>query len=898
MKNKKNKKTKLTKHQILNSFCITILSFALVTGIVGFSILQDIINKSHLVGGIDGLEASNSTRIYDQKGKLITTLSGSSGVRENVSFDKIPQSVIDAFLAVEDSRFYKHNGFDLPRFVKSAINNLVSGGLNQGGSTLTMQLVDTALFQENDKNQQTSSQKIKQKVQEIFKSMEIESKLSKEKIMENYLNQINFGGAARGIQKGAQYYFGKNVEDLNLSESAFLAGVINAPQMFNPYNEANEDNTNNQQFYRQAVARRNKVLYLMKYHGYITDEEYRLAKSTELAFQLNGATNFDTNEFKSFVDYVISEVKEKTGENPYTTPMDIYTTMDRDAQKLSDSLSDGEGVVYPDERFQTGFSAVNNQTGAILALGAGRSYDGNRNRACVDTHQPGSIAKPIVDYAPAFEYLGYTTNQIVYDKKIPYGQGYLNNFDHLFRGPVTLKYALGHSLNTTAYTACKDTVEKIGLDKEVELMQDMGLDINKDNWSYSMSIGGGDFYTTPLQMAGAYSTLANKGTYIEPYAVEKIKFQDIRRSDYHHHSVTKKVFSEETAWLTSYMLEDVVEGNYQNLAEILRDDYTVYAKTGTSSYEKEAEQYGYPVGVAKDKWLAAYTNKFTVVTWAGYDGPVIGQDNYLDQQKLFANVEGQITNKLLDKLVHDDKNKDTAIKKPSGVVKVNQIRGTNTFSNYHSANTITSYINKKFLNKLDEVKDYDLPKPNDLTVYENNNQTLTIKMPPLSGNNDVTSFIDVYLNDQSIGTYNISDGEITIPISGEEGDEVTVRGYYQYTANNTTGKAISKTIKLKYGIPKEFTLGSQFLNCFSNNFQDSKKAVMEYLKTNYKPIYENKQFVIVSSDNPAIQPGQFDPSNSNINVGSQIQKGDTTYYISIGSNQNRSENEEEIENNQ
>lgn len=286
---------KMTKRSIVNAICVIFLSLLVIGSTVTFALVQNVLSNSEIMNKIDGLTSDSSSIIYDDEGKEFATLSGGSGVRENISYDEIPQVVIDAFLSIEDSRFFKHNGFDLPRFIKSGMANVTSGSIVQGGSTLTMQLIDVRLF--NDENateikQQSTIEKLEQKLVEIFKSMDVESKLDKKTIMEYYLNSINFGGAARGIEKGAQYYFGKEAKNLTLSEAAFLAGVINAPGAYNPYNV--DESGTSASYLERATQRRNQVLSQMLNHGYISENEYYLARSSKLSFQLNGASNFDT----------------------------------------------------------------------------------------------------------------------------------------------------------------------------------------------------------------------------------------------------------------------------------------------------------------------------------------------------------------------------------------------------------------------------------------------------------------------------------------------------------------------------------------------------------------------------------------------------------------------------
>ncbi|HAH93479.1 MAG TPA: penicillin-binding protein, partial [Dielma fastidiosa] len=248
MENNNNIKKGSKGVKVLNSIIIVILSLVLIGSVSAFYLLDGILNDPDAPKyDASSLETQESSVIYDTDGNVIIELSREDGTRENVSYDQIPQVVVDAFLSIEDSRFYKHNGFDLPRFIKSALENVKQGNLGQGGSTLTMQMIDVSHMSKLEKAP-NGFVRIARKVQEIFLSMQAESHISKQQILEKYLNLINFGGPARGIQKGAQYYFGKDVSQVTLSEAAFLAGVINAPNGFDPYYN-----------YDAAIERRNET---------------------------------------------------------------------------------------------------------------------------------------------------------------------------------------------------------------------------------------------------------------------------------------------------------------------------------------------------------------------------------------------------------------------------------------------------------------------------------------------------------------------------------------------------------------------------------------------------------------------------------------------------------------
>ncbi len=864
---KQKEKKKLSKRQIINTICIVFLSLCVIVSVTAFILVQSILNNKTMDESLKGLQSENSTQLLDQNGELVTTLAGESGVRENISYDDIPQVVIDAFLAVEDSRYFKHGGFDLPRFLKSGYENILHGGVVQGGSTLTMQLVDVKLFKEEEKINFGMKEKLEQKIIEIFKSMDIESQISKEEIMEKYLNAINFGGQARGIQKGAEYYFNKDVKNLTLTEAAFLAGVINAPGSYNPYGIVGVEGID---YYAQATKRRNDVLYQMHNHGYISEMEYKDALSTDLAFQLTGVKNFGTEQYSSYVDAVVNEVQQLTGQNPYTTPMRIYTNMDREAQELADALCDGKDAngnivfEYPDELFQSGFAAVDNQTGAILALGAGRGYssgnDQRQNRATIDTHQPGSTAKPIVDYSLAFEEIGYSTEHVFEDGPV---DNYtsdgktLYNYDRTFSGDITIKAAVGRSLNIPAYKAFMSVLDKVGSDGIADYLNDYGLPLDANDVNASLSIGGGNLSMTPLQMASAYSTLANDGKRATPHTIKRIEFLNDEMEDYEVETEETKVISPESAYLTSVLLRDAVTTNYGTLVNLLNTSYPIYGKSGTTDYDSvSAANAGVPEGVAKDKWMVGYTNKYSVACWAGWDEGTKGK--YLTENLIFLNIEGRVVKAMLDNLTDGGANA-TEIKRPSGVVSINHIQGLYPYAtadNNDGTATVSALINKKFA-KLENVAPDSLKDVASLNATMNGN-TLDItfaKYPDeellkefsgtktMSGGGvtvtgkqlfsktklfgTVRYNYEIFVNGKSVKTGSSASEKVSESISTKSGDEVYVVGWYGYSnASPTSNKVNSNTVTSNASL--SYTVGTDFLALFNGDSASVKASLNNF----------------------------------------------------------------------
>ncbi len=898
-----NKKAK--RRKIINTICIIYLCIAMIGSVTAFVLVQNILDKSTLPTGIDGLASEQSTVLYDRNGEEITTLSIDSGVRENVEYNDLPQVVIDAFIAAEDSRFFQHSGFDLPRFISSGLANIQASGIVQGGSTLTMQLVDVAYFHETSSLDDSIQVKLEQKVVEVFKSMEIENLQTKEEIIENYLNKINFGYSARGIQKGAEYYFGKDATALTLSEAAYLAGVVNAPASYNAYNGN----------YEYAVERRNVILNLMLYHGYITQEEHDLAVSVDLSKQLAGAQVFETQQYQSFIDYVVEETIAVTGENPMEVPMRIYTTMDRGAQELADSLMNGEGVSFPDDLFQTGFSAINNQTGEIYALGGGRGYssdDNTRiNRAYGDVHQVGSTSKPLTSYAYAFEYLGYSTETVIEDGPVDNytsDGGTMYNADRSFRGDVTLKEAIGLSLNIPSYTTFLRVIDTIGQPEYMKIMHSMGLLEDYDSVSGSVSIGGAEFTASPLQLAGAYQVFANKGYYQEPYAVTKIEFlsTEEKRDDYVAQSEKIKVFSEETAYLTSILLKDAVENqSYQTLVNTLATNFPVYGKSGTTDYQEEATQYGIPVGAGKDKWMVGYTSNFTVACWAGYDKAIAGMNTYLDNDKIWANVEGTIVSAMLADLT--GKYGATEIARPSGVVNISHILGLFPLSTATEGNEqymVDALINKKF-DTLQTVEADDLESLSDLTITLKNNllnlnftsypdadktvaasdtKTMTAGGVSVTGKllfdksflfGPVQYMWNIYINDVLITSGSGGSNVDSVALNTVNGDTVKVCGYYGYP--NSTKKSNEVCKEVKSDAQSAYVVDPSFENLFldTDSYEEAKEAVNNYIST-YLPVI-NVQFI----QNSAFESGKYDKENSTLKPGMDVEEGNT-YIVAIG----------------
>lgn len=629
---------------------------------------------------IENLLSSESSKVYDSEGVLIADLG--EYLRENITYDELPESLVDAFVSIEDSRFFEHNGFDVPRFTKAfleiAQNALRTHQIvfSQGGSTFTMQLIKNSYFTVDAKENSTiASKSIDRKVQEIYLSLNLEQMVSKEEIFEMYVNKLNFGGNIRGVQKAAQYYFGKDAKELTLSESALLAGIVNLPNSYNPYYHLD-----------WATERRNEVLDLMVYHGYINENEAVLAKSIKIEDLLVGENYVQKQaggSYQSYLDAVINEVIEKTGKSPYDSSMEIYTCLKRNVQDEIDAIQAGENesVIFPDDQMQVAIVSMNNQTGEIVGLGGGRNYEeaGARafNRATQMYNQPGSSVKPFLSYALAFDYLGWATDHVLTDRPYVYrGTSLrLQNFDGKYRGDVLLNEAVAASLNTPAIQTLQEVLDTIGRDAVIEYLQDLGFDkVTQDNFDTGFGIGGSTFTATPVQLAGAHAALINGGRYIEPHTISRIVFAD--GSEYIADTEGKQVISEAAAYMVATLEQYCVEGPFYNYMQILKREYPIYAKTGTSDWGTYGIQYGIPRGAAKDKWMVSSSSQFTNVVWLGYDKAEEGVATWFDSYKSSQNIPGKISKEMLDVLHEDMEEKPGALIRPEDVVSITHIIGT------------------------------------------------------------------------------------------------------------------------------------------------------------------------------------------------------------------------------
>lgn len=659
------------------------------------------------------LDSADSTIIYDAEGNQVIELG--LYLRENIEYDDLPNCVVDAFVSIEDSRFFEHFGFDIPRFSKAIISNLRSMSFGQGGSTITMQLVKNSYFQIDNAENSTMAARagmsgIQRKMQEIALALQADKELSKQEILTLYINKVNFGDNIRGIQKAAEYYFGKDAHDLTLNEAAFLAGIINAPNGNNPYNAAN----GNIDYLNNANERKNEVLDLMLYHGYITENECKLNKAIKIENLLAGkATKFkETNTYyQSFIDAVINEAQEVTGKNPYTTAMNIYTSMDPTLQEYVYNMQNHpelfeDKYIFRHDDQQNALVILNNQTGELIALGGGRNQaDEARqfNRAVDSYINPGSTVKPVLEYCLAFDRLGYATSHTICDKPVflyetdivisnAYGQGYT--------GDMQITEALARSLNTPAIQLMDDLLKHYEEDPNyeepedaiIEYCQSIGFDsCNRDTFDIQWAIGGRDCLVSPVQLAGAHGMLMHNGKYIKPHTISRIEYRGKynEKEDYVADTEGTQVVSSAAAYMAAYCERYNVTSGWISQLNLLRRDYPTYAKTGTTNFSEAAYlNYDIPETGAKDQWLCTQTSNYTIVVWNGFDKLedgayfTVADENY--------NLKCKMGSLLLD-AVMDRYNYDApGVSQPDDCIEIEHILGCFPYATGSSAKGLIS----------------------------------------------------------------------------------------------------------------------------------------------------------------------------------------------------------------
>lgn len=754
IKFKRRKKTR----KVFNTLMALVIFFGLLGCLCGASFVYIILNKSDVELNLSDLNNTEMSVIYDDKGEKIAELGYE--LRVNVPYSCFPQSLVDAFIAVEDSRYFEHNGFDTPRFAKAFLENLKTLSFSQGGSTLTMQTVKNTYFGVDT----IAEKSIPRKVQEIYYSIKISKLVSKEKLLELYINKINYGGTARGVQVASEYYFGKDCTDLNLVECAMLAGIVNQPNGYNPYFHLED-----------CIDRTHEVLYLMNYHGYITDEEYALAKKVDIAKLLvgNKAESYEdgtTIPNQAYIDVVLDEIETKYGIDPYVTPCRIYTAMNQIVQDYCDSVSNGEVITFKDQYCNIAFTAVQNYTGLIVGICGGRNYNRARmfNYATDGRMQPGSTSKTMGTYPLAFEYCGLATSYCFFDEPL-YWMGtniLVVNDTHVYYGDLTVQKAFTNSYNIPSVKLYRWLQEVIGNKKISEHFKNLGFDpfmYNNANEQYAL--GGSNFIVSPVQMAAAESAWLSGGLYTEPHTITRIEFINSTRETIVANPEQRQVLSAGAAWLTTYeqMLvsmgqdNDISEYYYSQRGQIIRQKgYNTYAKTGTTNVDSSyIKAYNMNDNASKEQWLVFGTNDYGCALWWGYDySKHVDSKTYVSPSDAAKRYDAHVGDGLLKAIEQAYGKPVNKRVRPSTVVKMTHIKGLYPYTALPSWADSKYAITGWILSKYAHLEEYTLP-----TICSLFDGDLTVKSESSTNNQyihiNVAEYPDVELTQ-------VSDGKIEI----------------------------------------------------------------------------------------------------------------------------------------
>lgn len=543
-------------------------------------------------------DRDNSERnVYDLEPELISNLADRQRQKRRiVRYADIPKVLVDAVTSVEDKRFFQHAGFDPLRIVKATFEDVREGRKAQGASTLSMQCARMLLLGQ----EKTWSRKLA----EAIITLQLEQKLTKEQIFEYYANQVDLGQrrsfAVRGFGEAARVHFGKDLRDLKVEECALLAGMIQLPNYYNPYRHAD-----------RALKRRNLVLSLMRENGYLTDAQYTEAANAPIQLAEGGIESTDA---PYFVDLINEELQDRFSDVDFqTTQYRIYTTLDmklqRDAveaariglKEVDDQLAKRKGKKYPEA--QVAIVVMDPHTGEVKAMVGGRNYGTSQLDRALAKRQPGSSFKPFVYAAALRTGLGGGTNvltpaSMVSDEPTTFeynGVAYEpGNFHEGWNGMVTMRDALARSMNIPAVKFA----ELAGYGAVAELARDAGLENTRGTPAEAL----GSYEATPLEIAAAYTTFSNGGTWVKGNGIREVRDQN-GRSIWQYKPVTREILDPRVAYMVTNMMEEVLRSGTGAGARGRGFGLPAAGKTGTSH----------------DAWFVGFTSRLLCAVWVGFD---------------------------------------------------------------------------------------------------------------------------------------------------------------------------------------------------------------------------------------------------------------------------------------
>jgi penicillin-binding protein 1A len=572
--NKKNKKKQALRSGSfsLKRFLLKITLLGIIYGsIAAFVLLAYYAHDLPDVSKIDENIRQPSITLYDKENKPIATIGDLYG--DYIEYKSFPKTLIDAVTSTEDRKFFKHSGIDMWGMARAGFVNFFAGRVVQGGSTITQQLAKNVYL--------SHERTFKRKIQELALALYLENKFTKQQILTMYLNRIYMGNGNYGMDAAARSYFGKTVSEINLQESAILAGLLKAPSHYSPVNNP-----------QLALKRAGQVLVNMVNNGAIKSSQ--LPKSGRLGYNFAQAKARVQNKAPYFTDWIREQLPDYIGQ--YSSGnIEIYTTIDAQLQHIADEVV-ARSLAANGQKHDVGQGAmvVMSPSGAVLAMTGGKSYTASQfNRATQALRQPGSAFKLFV-YLAALE-SGYTPDTIVSDTPISIGSWSPENHDNAFLGDITIREALAKSVNTVAVKVAKD----VGMGRVRNMAYKLGVTSEVKN---DLSSALGTSEVTLLELTGAYAHLASNGNAVWTHGINEIKING--ESVYKRQkSGEERVLSQRATMQMNSMLMSVVQSGTGHNAKL---PFDVAGKTGTTQN-------------LRDAWFIGFTSDYVAGVWMGND---------------------------------------------------------------------------------------------------------------------------------------------------------------------------------------------------------------------------------------------------------------------------------------
>ncbi len=652
----------------------------LITGIIGSAVLAFWAGNLKIpdIQSFNERKMIQSTKIYDRTGKVLLWDIHKNIQRTVVPFDQISRHIKNATVAIEDSSFYQHSGIESLSILRAIFVDFLSGSMKQGGSTITQQLVKNAFL--------TGEKSFSRKIKEVILALKTEKTLSKEEILNLYLNEIPYGGNSYGIESASQNFFGKKASDITLTEAAYLAALPKAPTYYSPYGDHRDE----------LEDRKNFILKRMLELGFITQEDEDQALKEKVIFIAKGDQSIKSPHFSVFIR---SYLEKKYGKDAVEQDgLKIITTLDYNLQQKAEELV-AKYAKENTEKFDAtnaGLIAIDPKTGQILAMVGSKDYfnikdEGNFNITLAH-RQPGSSIKPFV-YATALK-KGFTPDTVVFDVPTEFNSScnsdgtpmpginpddcYMpENYDHVYRGPISFRNALAQSINVPSVKV----LYLAGLNDSLQTIQSMGITTLKDPNLYGLTLvlGGGE--VSPLELTGAYAVLANNG--------ERNPVTGILKIEDKNGDVLEKFFSHPQNALDkniALLISDILSDNnarspaFGEMSWLYFPDRPVAVKTGTTNNYRDA-------------WVMGYTPNISVGVWCG------NNDNTPMQKKVAGFIAAPLWNAFLTEvfktLPKEEFEKPVPQPEPKPILAGNWLGQATTTSATPQIHEILYWLNKE-----------------------------------------------------------------------------------------------------------------------------------------------------------------------------------------------------------